>query len=62
MAACAVVPAAFDGSGHDDRADALVVYDHLFGPFGRGGDQLARIDQALRRREVERAERIAGGR
>ena len=62
MNAIEVVPGAFAGNGHDYRADALVVCDHLFGPFGRGGDQLARIDQALRRREVERAERIAAGR
>ncbi len=62
MNAIEVVPGAFAGNGHDYRADALVVCDHLFGPFGRPGDQLARVDHALRRREVERSERIAAGR
>ncbi len=55
-----VVPGQFEAFGHDYRADLAEFVRAAFAISGITDEQMARVERALRRSEIERARRITG--
>ena len=55
-----IVPGEFNALGHDYRADLAAFVRAAFAIEGVGDAQMARVEAALRRSEIERAAKIAG--
>ena len=59
--AATVIPGAFNALGHDYRADLAQFVSTAYGLTDVTGEQMASIEEQLRRSEVERADKIAEG-
>lgn len=56
--AATVIPGRFDATGHDYRADLAEMVREAYGFDHVSSDQMAAIEERLRRSEMERAERL----
>ena len=59
--AAKVIPGEFEAFGHDYRADLAEFVRAAYGIDGVSDEQMASVEQALRRSEIERAARIEEG-